>query len=156
MSKVLSQEIVRHWQQLRGMTYDFMELISDKDLKKRLPFPESQDIFFQLNCMLGAQESNLSLISEGVWEGFSSSLDDKKTVTVALIFEHMRAADRALLSLLNKTDLLAPFSDGSTPLQHYLVLVEHESHHQGQLINFIYACGLPVPQSWHDKWALTK
>lgn len=48
------------------------------------------------------------------------------------------------------------FKDGSTPLINYMILVEHEAHHQGQLINFIYACDLPIPKSWAEKWALSR
>ncbi|MBV7333222.1 hypothetical protein KFU94_34315 [Chloroflexi bacterium TSY] len=48
------------------------------------------------------------------------------------------------------------FDDGGTPLSNYMRLVEHEAHHQGQLINFIYAHDLPIPFSWVDKWALSR
>ena len=33
---------------------------------------------------------------------------------------------------------------------------EHEAHHHGQLINFIYACGFPIPESWTDAWGLSR
>ena len=156
MDTNLLQEVKAHWRQLRGMTYDLLDQLKGEDLDKKLPFPESQNIKYQFNCMIGAQESNIPLITKGVWEGFSSSLDREKKVTVEIIKKHMQEADRKLFAALDRTDLLMKFKDGSTPLMNYMILVEHESHHQGQLINFIYACNLPIPKSWADKWALSK
>jgi len=156
MNNALTLEIKNHWTQLRGMTYDFLNSIKDEDLDKKLPFSQSQSLGYQFACMCGAQESNISLITKGVWEGYSSTLDQESTINIDLIISHMKKADLLLFSALDKTDLLQKFEDGSSPLMNYLILVEHESHHQGQIINFIYACDLPIPKSWADKWALTK
>lgn len=152
----LLNELKNHWKQLRGMTYDLLKVISDSYLKKKLPFPASQSIEYQFNCMIGAQESNIPLITQGVWEGFSCSLTKEKTINRTIIKKHMQSADNLLYKALERTDLLKKFPDGSTPLLNYMILVEHESHHQGQLINFIYACDLPIPKSWSEKWALTR
>ncbi len=156
MNESLLQEVKAHWLQLRGMTYDLLGKLKPEDLNKKLPFPASQDILYQFNCMIGAQESNIPLITKGVWEGFSSSLDKEPEKTIEVIKKHMQEADSKLFEALQSTDLLKKFSDGSSPLMNYMVLVEHEAHHQGQLINFIYACDLPIPKSWVDKWALSK
>ncbi|MBU1104380.1 DinB family protein [Patescibacteria group bacterium] len=156
MNDSLFQEIKAHWLQLRGMTYDLLGELKSEDLDKKLPFPTSQDILYQFNCMIGAQESNIPLITKGAWEGFSSSLDKEPQKTIEVIKKHMQEADNKLFEALQNTDLLRKFSDGSSPLMNYMMLVEHEAHHQGQLINFIYACDLPIPKSWADKWALSK
>jgi len=156
MEKSLLEEIKNHWKQLRGMTYDFLNAIDDRDLEKKLPFPESQSLGYQFSCMTGAQESNVPLIAKGKWEGFSCSLDGENKITTEMIIAHMKNADSILMKALDEIDLLKKFDDGSTPLMNYLILVEHESHHQGQIINFIYAHDLPIPKSWNEKWALTK
>ncbi len=152
----LPEELKNHWRQLRGMTYDFLEAIEEGDLEKKLPFPESQTLGYQFWCMVGTQESNLPFIAEGKWKGFACSLDEEKQVTKETIIAHMKQADESLMKVLEETDLLQKFEDGTTPLMKYMVLVEHESHHQGQIINFIYAHDLPIPKSWEEKWALTK
>ena len=156
MNESLLEELQAHWKQLRGMTYDLMDMLKPNDLLKKLPFPDSQDVLYQFRCMIGAQESNIPLITKGVWEGFSSSLDNESEKTLEVIRKHMADADQKLFYSLASVDLLQKFEDGSTPLLNYMVLVEHEAHHQGQLINFIYACDLPIPRSWHAKWALSK
>lgn len=157
MNDNLTQEVINHWKQLRAMTYDLINELKPEDLNKKLPFPESQDTLYQFNCMIGAQESNIPLITKGVWEGFSSSLDsEQEKKSVAVIKRHMQEADDKLYAALKSVNLLEKFNDGSSPLMNYMILVEHEAHHQGQLINFIYACDLPIPKSWEQKWALTK
>lgn len=156
MKNSLLKEIQNHWRQLRGMTYDFLKEIKESDLVKKLPFPESQSLSYQFWCMVGAQESNIPLITKGKWEGFACSLDSEDKVTKEVIVTHMEEADEKLLRALQETDLLQKFSDGNTPLMNYMILVEHESHHQGQIINFIYAHNLPIPKSWKEKWALTR
>ncbi len=152
----LKQQTKNHWQQLRGMTYDFLDVIQERDLGKKLPFPESQTLGYQFNCMLGAEESNLSMITKGEWEGFTSSLSDSDEFTIPLIKKHMQEADKQLFEAIDSVDLLKEFSDGSTPLMNYMVLVEHEALHQGQIVNYMYAVDLEIPESWASKWALKK
>ncbi len=158
MNDKLVQETKDHWRQLRGMTYDLLDAITDADLSKKLPFSESQDVQYQFWCMLGTQESWTSLLVSGVWEDWSCSLDkeDVKQVSLEGIKQHMRTADKQLFEALERDDLLRKFEDGSTPLMNYMILIEHESHHHGQLINSIYAHHLPIPESWEAKWALTR
>lgn len=155
MSK-LKQQTKNHWQQLRNMTYDFLDVIQEEDLGKKLPFAESQSLGYQFNCILGAQESNLSMIRKGEWEGFSSSLSDVEEFTIPLIKKHMQEADKKLFEAIDSVDLLKEFPDDTTPLANYMVLAEHEALHQGQIINFMYALDLEIPESWAFKWALKK
>lgn len=149
----LNQELITHWQQLRSMTYDFLDSITVSDVARKLPFKKSQTLGNQFFCMTGTQETFIEYIKTGVWTNWICSLIDRNTPKLADIKSSMKAADTALTKLLNSTDLLKPIGNG-TPLSRYLILVEHESHHQGQLINFIYAHHLPIPQSWADKWDL--
>ena len=140
------EQVKKHWQQLRKGTYQFLDGIKETDLDLKLPFAKSQTIRYQLHCMCGAQESNISLIVEDKWNGYSSSLDKLGKTDLATIKTHLQAADKQMLAAMKK----AYFS-----LVNYMILVEHEAHHQGQLINFIYAYNLPIPKSWQEKWALS-
>lgn len=141
----LYKEVKTHWQQLREGTYQFIDGLKESDLDLRLPFKKSQTIRYQFHCMCGAQESNIPFISNGKWLGYSSSLDKMGKTDLVTIKKHLQAADRKMLVVL-KSDFY---------LENYMILVEHEAHHQGQLINFIYAYNLPIPKLWQEKWALT-
>ena len=148
-----------HWRDLRGRTYDLMDALEDADLEARLPFPESQDVFYQLRCMLGSQESWAPVLLEGRMRGWACSLDaeaDARPTTVARVRSAMEAADGRLDEAFRRADWLRVFKNGNTPLAGYYRLVEHESHHHGQLINLIYGCGFPIPESWTDAWGLSR
>jgi uncharacterized damage-inducible protein DinB len=154
----LKDQIKNHWQQLRGRTYDLLAHLQNADLSRRLPFAESQAIGYQLWCMLGTQESFTPTLETGHMKGWACSLDqiDPQLVNIERIKQQMQAADEELLSTIDRVELLSPLPDGHSPLEVCLNLVEHESHHQGQLINFIYAHQLPIPDSWADQWALSR
>lgn len=68
----------------------------------------------------------------------------------------MGVADEALFDAIEVVDWFSKLADAGTPLESYFRLVEHESHHHGQLINFIYACRFPIPACWADSWGLTR
>lgn len=156
MSNILLEEVKNHWTQLRSMSYDLLDVLLEEDLTKKLPFPESQTLGYQFYCMIGAQESNIPYITEGDWLGFTCSLDYEEDLNKETIREAMEIADGQLFRALESIDLLKKFKGGTTPLTNYMILVEHEAQHQGQLINFIYALDLPLPKSWEQKWALKK
>lgn len=153
------ENVRTHWADLRGRTYDFMDLLQDTDLQSRLPFESSQDVLYQFHCMLGTQESWPPVLLEGGMQGWDCSLQPAgpgELMPVSRVREAMRKADQTLDEAFARTDWLRAFESGTTPLQGYLRLVEHESHHHGQIINLIYGCDLPLPDSWADSWALTR
>ncbi len=150
---MLADELIVHWQDLRGRTYDLIDLIAPEDLPRRLPFPESATLYNQFWCMLGTTESFTRRMAAGSWQGWACSLDEPD---LDQLRAHLQQSDEALFAVLRQRDPLHRFDDGSTPLSQYLRLVEHESHHHGQLINFIFALNLPIPESWADAWALSR
>lgn len=153
----MTQIVAGHWTQLRRLTYDLLDALQVEELALRLNFERSQSIEYQFWCMLGAQESWLALLETGEWQGFSCSVSSRTPGDqIENYRRQMQAADEALLHAIKKDTLTREFAGGATPLSHYLNLVEHESHHQGQLINFIYAHDLPIPASWEAKWALKR
>jgi len=157
--QTILEGVQQHWQDLRGRTYDLMNVLSDADLKARLPFQESQDVFYQFRCMLGTQESWAPVLLEGRMRGWDCSLQPVElgeAVSMERIREAMMKADGQLYSTFEQVEWLKVFSNGTSPLMGYLRLAEHEAHHHGQLINFIYACGFPIPESWADSWALSR
>lgn len=150
----LNQEMVKHWKQLRHMTYDLVNILSQEDVSKRLPFKKSQSLGNQFYCMTGTQETFASYyIESGKWNGWSCSLEDGDNPKLENIKTSMEKADKILFKVLENRNLMEVKGNG-TLLSRYLRLVEHESHHQGQLINFMYALDLEIPKSFTDKWGL--
>ena len=69
------EQVKIHWRQLRKDTYQFLDGMKEADLDLKLPFEKSQTIRYQLHCMCGAQESNISLIVEDKWNGYSNYIE---------------------------------------------------------------------------------
>ncbi len=155
---VFTEELTRHWHLLRGRTYDLLDSLTASDLERKLPFARSQSLGYQFWCMLGSQESWVAYLQNGALEHWSCSLSGVPAAefTPARFRQHFEAADKRYLSALAAADPLQAYANGLTPLLVHQRLVEHESHHHGQLINFIYALELPIPESWARQWALVR
>lgn len=150
----LNNILSRRWLHVRGMTYDFIDVLKLDDLGLKLPFPESRPIGYQLWCMTGASESYLKHLQHGEWQGFSSSMDAADDLSPSGIKTLMRKTDDTLIDTLKTMDLDAPLKSGEHGYELVQLMTEHEMHHQGQLINLMFCHHLPIPKSWADKWAL--
>lgn len=145
---------LKRWQGIRAMTYDCIDMLRPSDLGLRLPFPESQSIGDQFWCMLGAQESYLKEFEAGAWQGFSSSMATLDQPTPDAIKFLMQRADAKMEALMRTTDLFSRLANGMMRYELVQLMLEHEMHHQGQLINLMFCHHLAIPPSWHNKWAL--
>lgn len=148
----LSEVLLNRWRKIRAMSYDYLDALDESHLSLKLPFPESRPIGYQFWCMTGAQESYIRALEHGEWQGFSCSLNGLDRDTPDVIAAHMHRADEALTRVLSLNDGL--MKDGQPKYETVFLLLEHEMHHQGQLINLMYCHHLPIPKSWQDKWAL--
>jgi uncharacterized damage-inducible protein DinB len=151
----LNTILVAQWQGLRRLTYDYLAVLEPQHLARTLPFSASQSLGYQFWCMLGAQESYLKKLEHGTWQRFASSLDQFAEVTPAVIAQQMRAADEQLERYLAGTALDKRLQNGQFAHEVVFQIIKHESHHHGQLINFLFFLGLPIPHSWQDEWALS-
>ena len=156
MPGVLSRVYLEQWKGIRALTYDYLAVLRPTDLALKLPYPESQDLLYQFWCMLGAQQSYLQELLAGAWQGFSCSLDALNDYTIEAIEREMRKGDQTMAEVLDETDLAASLGNGKRGYEVVQRMVEHEMHHQGQLINFMFYGHLPIPDSWHEKWALAR
>lgn len=157
MNESLQNEITRHWQRLRGRTYELLSMLQDDDLTKRLPFPESETLGYQLQCMVAMTDSIYTgLAGKDFSDHDTAFAAAKGQVTVADLRAAMQRSDEKVLAALTSRDPLQVGETTMTPLWLYLYLTEHEAHHHGQLINFIYAHHLPIPPGWAEQWALSR
>lgn len=151
----LSDLLLAQWQGLRRLTYDYLAILDTEHLSRKLPFATSQSLGYQFWCMLGAQESYLEKLEHGTWQGFASSLDQFEVVTPAIITQQMTKADEQLAQVLAHSTLDQPLRNGQPAYEVVFQMIKHESHHHGQLINFMFCFHLPIPPSWHHEWALS-
>jgi hypothetical protein len=154
LADILLAQWSGQWTGLRRLTYDYLDMLETEHLGRTLPFPTSKTLGYQFWCMLGAQESYTRKLQHGSWQGFSSSLDQFEAVTPAIIKQQMMRADEALANLLAMVDLEQPLANGQAGYDVVFQIIKHESHHHGQLINFMFFLRLPIPPSWHNEWAL--
>jgi hypothetical protein len=126
---------------------DLLAVVDEVALNARLPGLPSNTIGAQVWCVVGSRESYARAIAAGEWAGFSCSLDDPGDH--AKVVAALRRSEVALSEALESLD-------GSSRAQARLVLdlLEHEAQHHGQLIRYLYALKLAIPDSWKARYAL--
>ncbi|MEZ4737049.1 MAG: hypothetical protein R3E79_58975 [Caldilineaceae bacterium] len=154
-SQSLAEIMLAEWQQIRQLTYDYLDGLESRHLELRLPFATSQTLGYQFWCMVGAHESYLKALEYGSWQGFASSLDQLAEVTPATIKQQMQQADAKLAQLLQTLEINASLSSGQPGYSVVFQMIKHEMHHHGQFINFLFCHQLPIPPSWQEEWALS-
>lgn len=128
------------------LTNDFYDYIAEGSLLLTIPDVPSNNIGQQAWCIVGARESYLKALEQGMWAGFSCSLDNP--------------SDRELVlnSLAKSAYGVQVFLDSVNPdsFSWNLVidLLEHEVQHHGQLIRFAYANKLGFPESWTKRYTV--
>lgn len=130
--------------------YDaLIALIPESALAERLPGIRSNTIGQQLWCVIGARESYGRAIAAGEWKGFSCSVSNEQCSTKVDLSRSLASSGARLVEVVSAEELL-------TDAQHQLVLdvLEHEAAHQGQLIRYLYALNLPIPNLWKSRYAL--
>lgn len=129
---------------------DLLGAIDPAALGSRLGSLPSNTIGQQYWCVVGARESYLAAARAGHWQGFSCSLTASDLEAPAVVVARLEETTAALASYLEERSPLA-----GAPLDLLLDLLEHETQHHGQLIRYIYALGLAIPESWRARYALS-
>jgi hypothetical protein len=153
-SPSLSDIFWQQWQDIRQLTYDYLDSLDADQLALTLPFPTARPIGYQFWCMTGAHESYLNELAAGEWQGFTCSLNALTEITGPVMKAHMQRADEGMGQLLQTLNLTERLKNGKYGYQVVQRMVEHEMHHHGQLINLMFCHRLPIPASWQTKWAL--
>ena len=128
---------------------DLVAGLAEEAFAATLPGLPSNTIGAQLWCVVGARESYARALEGGEWAGFSCSL----SAAEILERESLRAGlSRSAEAVGAALRVLQPNDDARGRLA--LLLLEHESAHQGQLIRYLYGLRLPIPASWKERYAL--
>ena len=109
----------------------------------------SNTIGQQLWCVVGARESYLRAIKAGSWQGFACSLNSKSIQIKTEVFNQLAFSRSEFLKTIEASKQL------SEDQQSLLIdLLEHEAQHQGQMIRYLYAQKLQIPDSWKKRYSL--
>lgn len=134
----------------RMRTYeDLVAALPGPALAASLPVP-SNAIGGPFWCVVGARESYARAIVAGEWAGFSCSLTSEAATRIEGVRDALVSSAEAVRDALDGVG----WTTGREGL--LLDLLEHEAQHQGQLIRYVYGLGLSFPQSWKDRWALSR
>ena len=143
----LHAAILESFERSFSLYSSLVEAMEESELRRRLGDLRSNSIGLQLWCVVGARESYSRAIQENRWKGFSCSLEhpDRKLDVLASLAE---SANQVLDVCRHADDFSA------VQCRLWVDLLEHEAAHQGQLIRYIYALGLPIPDNWRARFAL--
>lgn len=141
---------------IRSKLRDSMQLydelaaaLPEASLPRKLPAVRSNRIGQQVWCVVGARESYARAVVAGEWEGFRCSMTAPDCESLSAVREALcrsrKEVERCLVSDASWSDPQSGF---------VLALLEHEAAHQGQLIRYLYALDLPIPEGWKSRYAL--
>jgi hypothetical protein len=139
--------ILLRFEQAFARWEDLARGLPDEAFGARLPAP-SNSIGAQFWCVVGARESYARALAVGAWQGFACSLTGADIATGADVLAGLTRSAEAFRT----ATLDLAWTEARLGL--LLDLLEHETQHQGQLIRYLYALRLGIPDSWKQRWAL--
>ena len=134
---------------LSGAYRDLIAELPEAALARKLA-DRSNTVGAQLWCVVGARESYIAAIESDGWAGFSCSLSGADVTNKERVFEALSQSQSQLEETIGRIEWTG------TRQGLLLDLLEHETQHQGQLIRYLYALDLPIPESWAQRWALDR
>ena len=162
LDKRLNQ-LLETWWYVRGLTYQYLDHVSQKHLVKKLPRPALDQIgkhFLEMGDVTmvyaeGLRTGNISF-EKVRWEFPRSEVESKKALVA-----HLKKSDRALRKAfeIGKGNIRMTYELGGEKLSFLEVvtwLTLHEILHHGQLISYGYLLETGFPDEWIQQWALPK
>jgi len=143
------RQVIEHIVRVSGSYRDLVAGLPESALAQQLT-DRSNTIGAQLWCVLGARESYTAAIEGDGWAGFSCSLSGAEATNKGRVLEALSQSQVRLDEIIGQIE----WTEARGGL--LLDLLEHEVQHQGQLIRYLYALALPIPESWARRWALAQ
>lgn len=144
-AKTLKEKLSRTF----SLYTDLVHTLSEENLKNDLAGLPSNKIGEQLWCVVGARQSYLKAMLNSGWQGFSCGLDRTSTFQKASVLAQLKDSGETFLSALEKLEIL-----NSTQQSLLVDFIEHEAQHHGQLVRYLYAENLTIPESWKKRYNL--
>ena len=146
----MKEAIVKRLDVAFQLTNELSQSMGESMLNCRIAGVPSNSNGGQFWCIIGARQSYTKAIVSGGWLGFSCSLTRNQS-------KEPRSIEAALGETKDQA-LAAIASNDLSDRQWQLVfdLWEHEVLHQGQLIRYFYANGIPFPADFASRYDLAQ
>ncbi len=132
-----------------NMNNEFMKTIKEEVLKLNIESKRSNSIGSQVACLLGARDAYGKCISNDAEFSWNPDFKHSDRYNHSIVNNH--AVDVST-ELITGFRTFAKLSDNQTSL--IIDLIGHEYLHQGQLIRYIYANDLVMPNQIKAFWHL--
>ncbi|WP_432666537.1 hypothetical protein R9X47_09345 [Wukongibacter baidiensis] len=132
-----------------NMYNDLLTCLEEENYEYKLKGLRSNTMGQQLHCVGGARESYYKSILEDEGFRWTCSLDGEKANDKGEVEAYLREYEKNIIDFMNSSEKL---SDNQASL--ILDLLSHEYLHQGQLIRYLYANHLMIPNTWKEFWHL--
>lgn len=146
----MDQQLRRRFDLSNRLYLDLVAELDANHLSQSLPDIRSNTLGAQLWCVGGGRRSYGRAIAAGAWQGFSPAFSSKEAGDPV-------AVASALTDTAIELDQILDAHGGRLDPDRYelaLAGLEHESQHHGQLIRYIYALDVVIPQSWAERYNL--
>jgi hypothetical protein len=142
--ETVTAQLPAHLDGMFAMYEELAAALPDEAFEERLPNIRSNSVGAQLWCVVGARESYARAIAAGEWSGFACSLGGDTAPVVRPALGTSAAAAREAVN--------GDLDDARADLA--LSLLEHEAQHAGQLLRYLFALDLEIPERWKTYFAL--
>lgn len=138
--------IVKKLQRAFSLYDELIEFIPEEYLSQKVLGSPSNELGQQLWCVIGARNSYLKALKAGSWQGFECPLKWGETGSKKSIAGVLQSTASETIQYLE--------SNSKYDMSVLLDLLEHEIQHHGQIIRYLYAFKLGVPDGWKKRYNL--
>ena len=142
MEKLILEKLQRAF----ALYDELIEFIPEEYLSQKIPGLPSNELGQQLWCVIGARNSYLNALKAGSWQGFECPLQWDETGSKSSIAGLLKKTASESIQFLE--------TDSKFDRSILLDLLEHEIQHHGQIIRYLYAFKLGVPDGWKKRYNL--
>ena len=149
--------LLAEWKETRSVTLEFINVLSDADLDKKLPRKKLNTIRLHAYEVTLFQKDMIESLKTKICHFDEADYAEYKSLPKQALIDRMAELDNALekgLELLVGTEMIDWFGEPRNVHQIFASMIGHEQMHIGQIIAFCYATGIEIPESIVENMAL--
>ncbi len=154
------RRVLSSWRFYRSHTLDFLEILTEEEIRRKLPRPGLDTFGKHFLEMAEVQKSYVRALETGKIDFSVGNYDQPEIYdTKSKLRAHFKKMDDYMVKVLENVEDVDREIDwelgkeNPNILEHLQFLIQHEILHHGQLIAFAYVCDFPIPKSMVKTWA---